>query len=235
MPMPSTINDGSAERLRRDLVTACHILVRSNMDSGPFGNVSIRIPGTEQYWQNPVGVYFGRLTVDDVIRVDRDGEVLEGKHRAHPGEFIHREIYRRRPDVGAIVHTHSPDTVMLSLLGCEIEPFTQLGASLVGDQGIYRGFTGPVRSSEEGSAIAEALGGRRIVIAKNHGLFAAGPNVRAALWDMIVADMASRIHLRALDAGIRKAENLPPEYVEKSRREVRDLQYEAAWENNIEH
>jgi L-ribulose-5-phosphate 4-epimerase len=217
---------------RIDVVRACRILVAQGLDSGPFGNISIRIPGrADEFWQNPAGIHFDRLTEDDILRVDIHGRVLDGRHRPHPGEFIHREIYRLRPDVGAIVHTHSHSTVMLSLLGCEIEPFTQLGAALHGDQGIYSGFTGPVRDSNEGHAIAHALGDKSIVIAKNHGLFAAGPTIQAALWDMVVADWASRIHLDALKLGLRKAEPLSEAALAKSRREVRVLQCEAAWEN----
>ena len=171
--------------------------------------MSIRIPGRDESWQNPVGVNFDQLRVEDVLRVDVEGKVLEGSRKAHPGEFIHRQIYAARPDVGAIVHTHSHSTVMLSLLGCEIEPFTQLGASLNGDQGLYLGFNGTVRDSDEGRAIARALGSKSIVIAKNHGLFAAAPTIKAAFWDMVVADWAARVHLDALKLGLKKADPLP--------------------------
>jgi len=226
--------NASIETLRADVARVCHMLVGLGLDSGPFGNVSVRIPGRGEYWQNPCGITFDRLAAEDVIRVDTDGRVIEGRHAAHPGEFIHREIYRRRPDVGAIVHTHSHDTATLSLLGVPIEPFTQLGASLHGDQGVYLGFNGPVRDSNEGAAIAEALGERAIVIAKNHGLFAAGPNLREALWDFVVADMAAKQHLSAWQLDLRKAEPLPPAVLEKSRREVRKAQADAMWINYLD-
>ena len=219
---------------RIEVVQACRILVDLRLDSGPFGNISVRVPGREEYWQNPVGIHFDRIQPRDVLRVNREGEVLEGDHPPHPGEFIHRQIYQLRPDVGAIVHTHSTDTVLFSLLGCEIAPLTQLGASLYDDQGIYQGFSGPVRSSEEGRAIATALGHKSIVIAKNHGLFAAANNIRAALWDMVVADKAACIHLRAMGLGVKIPTTVHPEIVEKSRREVRDRQCDAVWKNYLQ-
>lgn len=224
----------STDTLRADVARVCHMLVQLGLDSGPFGNVSARIPGREEYWQNPSGITFDRVTAEDIIRVDTKGKVIEGNHAAHPGEFIHREIYRRRPDVGAIVHTHSDNTATLSLLGVAIEPFTQLGASLHGDQGVYLGFNGPVRDSNEGAAIAEALDTKAIVIAKNHGLFAAGVNLREALWDFVIADMAAKQHLAARQLGLRQADPLPEAVLTKSRREVRKAQADAMWINYLD-
>lgn len=215
--------------LKQAIVTACRMLVLLKLDSGPFGNVSIRVPGTETYWVNPEGKIFTEVTVDDLVLMNLNGDVLDGQHQPHPGEFIHREIYRRRQDVNAIVHTHSESTVMHSLLGQTIEAHTQLGASLYGDQGLYQGFSGPVRDSHEGAAIAEALGDKAIVIAKNHGLFTASSSIRAAWWDMVIADAAAKIHVSAKQLGLPPAAIPSAAILEKSRREVRVRQCEAMW------
>lgn len=214
---------------RSNIVSACRILVNQKLDSGPFGNISIRIPNTNQFWVNPNGLIFDELEIDDIVRVDIQGNIHEGKHEPHPGAFIHREIYRLRDDVMAIVHTHSESTVAISLLGCEIEPFTQLGASIFGDQGVYLGFTGPVRTSNEGAAIAEALGTKSIVVAKNHGLFTVGATIQAALWDLVIADTAAKIHLTARQLGLHHADRLSNESLQKSKIEVRHKQNEAMW------
>jgi len=220
-------------QLRHELVLACHILVSQKLDSGPFGNVSVRIPETNQYWINPSGVTFNQIKIDDVLRVDLDGNILEGNRQSHPGEIIHRAIYRLRPDVSAIVHTHSDNTVVQSLLGIKIEPLTQLGASIHNDQGIYTGYTGPVRSSHEGILIAEALGNYSVVIAKNHGLFTASRTLQEALWDFIVCDKACQIQLQALQLGIKQAELISDEYLQKSRQEVRHKQNQFMWTNFV--
>jgi len=221
----------SNENLKDQLITACKILVQQKLDSGPFGNVSIRIPGTKQFLINPENLVFEELAVEDVVTMDLHGNVLAGQHsEPHPGEFIHREIYRARQDVGAIVHTHSTNTVLISLLGEPIQPYTQLGAALWNDQGIYHGFTGPVRTSEEGLAIAQALEQKSMVIAKNHGLFAVGNNIQAALWDMILADQAAAIHLAAKHLGLSQAESLPSASLATSKKEVRHKQYQRMWE-----
>jgi L-ribulose-5-phosphate 4-epimerase len=221
------------KRIRQDVSTACHIITMLKLDSGPFGNISIRIPGTKTFWVNPEGITFDQLTAQDIVRVDIHGNVLEGEGKPHPGTFIHREIYRLRKDVNAIVHTHSDNSVLISLLGCEIEPYTQLGAAIHGDQGVYQGFTGPVRTTDEGAAIAEALADKSIVIAKNHGLFATGPSIQLALWDMVVADSAAKIHLSARQMGLAAAEKLSQEYMRKSKIEVRQKQCDFMWHSYL--
>jgi len=220
------------EQATDELLKCCQILVQHKLDSCPFGNVSIRIAKTEMYVQNPVGIHFKNLTKADVLVVNADGKVVSGKHQPHPGEFIHREIYRIRPDVNAIVHTHSHTTVILSLLQCFIEPLTQIGASFHNDQALYAGFTGPVRTSDEGKEMAHRLGDKSLLIAKNHGVFAAGQNIQSACWDFVLADQAARIHLDAAALGIHKADILTDEFLLKSKKEVRDLQCEAFWKQN---
>jgi L-ribulose-5-phosphate 4-epimerase len=222
-----------SQQAKQDVVSACHIIATLQLDSGPFGNISIRIGDTDTSWVNPEGITFEQLKLADMVRVDIDGFVLEGDLKPHPGTFIHREIYRLRDDVSAIVHTHSDNTVMLSLLGCEIEPYTQLGASIYGDQGFYHGFTGPVRTSDEGAAIAEALGTKSIVIAKSHGLFAASSTIQAALWDFVVADEAAKIHLDAKQLGLDSADKLSDQYMQKSRTEVRQKQCDFMWQSYL--
>lgn len=225
--------NSQSEKIANDVILACKILVAQNLDSGPFGNVSIRIPNTNQFWINPNGMTFDQLSVEDLLLVDTEGNILYGKHPLHPGEFIHREMYILRKDVSAIVHTHSENTTLLSLLACEIEPYTQLGASLYGDQGIYEGFTGPVRTSDEGKAIAFSLGNKSMVIAKNHGIFTTGATIQCALWDFVIADTAAKIHLSARQLGLTKAEIISAESLQKSKVEVRHKQNEFMWKSFV--
>jgi len=222
-----------SHQLRQDVLSACKIIVDQKLDSGPFGNISIRIPNTEAFWINPAGITFDQLELDDILCVDTFGNILEGKHEPHPGTFIHREIYRLRMDIGAIVHTHSENTVMISLLGCEIQSFTQLGTSIYNDQSIYHGFNGPVRTTDEGFVMAQALGKKSILIAKNHGVFTCGATIQSALWDFIIADMAAKTHLTANSLGIHSADMPPKEIIQKSKIEVRQKQCEFMWNSYL--
>ena len=220
--------------IKKQVYAACKILVFLRLDSGPFGNISVRLPGTNIFYVNPAGKTFDQLNWQDILCVDIEGNVFTGNKEPHPGTFIHREIYRLREDISAIVHTHSKNTVHMSLLDCTIEPFTQLGAAIYNDQNIYHGFTGPVRTSNEGSEIATALGNKSIVIAKNHGIFTTGQSIEAALWDMVITDWAAEIHLTAKQLGLHQAEKLADEYIEKSKIEVRHKQCHDMWKSYLE-
>lgn len=221
------------EKAKLDIALACRMIAMLGLDSGPFGNISIRVPNTQTLWINPIGVTFDQITPEQMVCIDVDGNLLTGNIDAHPGAFIHREIYRLRDDVSAIVHTHAEHSSALSLLDCTIEPFTQLGASLYQDQGLYHGFSGPVRTTEEGYDIAQALGKNAIVIAKNHGLFATGQTIQGTLWDMVVAEMAAKQHLTARQLGLLKAELLSPALLAKSRIEVRKNQCDFMWTSYV--
>lgn len=219
--------------LIESIVNACQILVNQKLDSGPFGNISVRVPDSDRCYINPAHITFDNMTAKDIVLIDFEGNVITGSRLPHPGAFIHREIYRLRSDVQAIVHTHSRHSVLLSLTGDELKPFTQLGAAFHNDQSVYQGFSGPVRDSDEGHAIAKALGNKSLVIAKNHGVFATGTSIQAALWDFIVADEAAAIQCAAKTMGIVVTEKLSLADYHKSREQVRIQSAGMMWDNLI--
>lgn len=221
----------TGERLAREVVKAARVIHRNGLASGPFGNLSLRIPGTTRYLQNPAGVFFEHLRPSDVVLLDLEDDKTAG----HQGDYIHKQILKRRPDVHAIAHSHCHASVMICVLGTLIEPFTQVGAALHGDQGFFKGFSGPVRDFEEGDGIACALGSKSIVIANRHGIFTAGPSMPYAVWDLLLADWAAREHLHALQLGRTHAQPLQARDYEKSRRELRDGMFEQIWANEMRH
>ena len=91
----------SADQIRLELACACRIIAKEKMDDGIAGHLSARVPGTDEFWTNPYPFYFADILPDDIVRVDRHGKVLEGKHAANPSIDLHPAIYSRRPDVNA--------------------------------------------------------------------------------------------------------------------------------------
>jgi len=98
---------------------------------------------------------------------------------------------------------------------------------------VFDGFSGPVRDFEEGDGIARALGAKSIVLARRHGIFAAGPSLEAAVWDLILADWAAREHLHAMELGLTSAPPLRPIDYEKSRGELRAGMCADIWKNEL--
>nr|MBP6824886.1 class II aldolase/adducin family protein [Acidobacteriota bacterium] len=181
------------DQIRLDLACACRIIANEKMDDSIAGHLSIRIPGTDEMWTNPYPFYFADIAPEDVVRVDMKGRVIEGRHKPNPSIDLHPAIYRRRPDVGAIVHTHPPYVTGYSALGREIEVFDQMGAFIFEEQAVYNEFIGTVFSEDGADPIAEALGAKNIGILKNHGLISVGTDIRFALGYTLLAERAAKV------------------------------------------
>lgn len=221
----------AADQMRRDVACACRILANEKMDDGIAGHLSVRVPGTDEFWTNPYPFYFADILPDDIVRVDRYGKVLEGNHAANPSIDLHPAIYLRRPDVNAIVHTHPPYVTGYSALGREIEIYDQVGAFLFEEQAIYNEFTGTIFSEEGAAPIAEALGTKRLAILKNHGLLAVGSALHIALIDTLLAERAARVQAAAMQFGATSTDALDNEVARQTRDANREIgHYEDQWE-----
>lgn len=219
------------DQIRLDLACACRIVANEKMDDGIGGHVSIRIPGTDEMWTNPYPFYFADVTPDDAVRVDMKGRVLEGRHQANPSIDIHPAIYERRPDIGAIVHTHPPYVTGYSALGRVIEVFDQVGSFVFEEQSVYNEFTGTVFSMDGAAPIAEALGGNNVCILKNHGLITAGSDIRFALGYTLLAERAARVQAMAIQFGATKADALADEIARQTKAANLEIgHYEDTWQ-----
>lgn len=205
------------DQIRLDLACACRIIANEKMDDSIAGHLSIRIPGTDEMWTNPYPFYFADILPDDVVRVDMKGRVIEGKHQPNPSIDIHPAIYRRRPEVGAIVHTHPPYVTAYSALGREIEVFDQVGSFVFEEQAIYNEFTGTVFSEDGAEPIAEALGAKNIGVLKNHGLITVGTDIRFALGYTLLAERASRVQAMAIQFGAGQTDKLDDEVARQTK------------------
>ncbi len=219
------------DQIRLDLACACRIIANEKMDDGIAGHLSIRIPSTDEMWTNPYPFYFADIQPDDVVRVDMKGRVIEGRHKPNPSIDIHPAIYRRRPDVGAIVHTHPPCVTGYSALGRQIEVYDQVGSFVFEEQAVYNEFTGTVFSEDGAEPIAEALGSRNICILKNHGLITVGTDIRFALGYTLLAERAAHVQAMATQFGATKADALDDETARQTKAANIEIgHYEDMWQ-----
>lgn len=220
----------SNDQLRLDIACACRILANEGLDDGLAGHISARIPGTEEFWVTPWGLYFDEITPSDIVRIHATGKVLEGLHPVNFAVVIHLAIHEARPDAGAIVHTHPPYTTAFSTLGREIEPFDQTASFIFEDQAIYPEFTGSIYTLDAARPVAAALGSKRIAILKNHGLITVGPNVMTALGDTLITERSARVQIMATQAGARAADTIPAHIARETKQtNVRPSIYEDIW------
>ncbi|MDQ1122623.1 class II aldolase/adducin family protein [Microbacterium trichothecenolyticum] len=120
--------------IREDLAATLRLLAARGFQYGLAGHATVRDAGPEErYWVNPAGIGFARVTLDDLVLVDADGAVVDGRHRAH-GYESQLEVHRRRPELRAGLHVHSLHTFAWSSAGGLLAPLTTDSSWLQGIQ-----------------------------------------------------------------------------------------------------
>jgi L-ribulose-5-phosphate 4-epimerase len=158
------------------------------------GHFSWRVPGRDLMLINSGSSVRSALTSADIVTIDFDGNLVDGD-AVPPMEFhIHSEIYRRRPDVGAVVHTHPLWSTLFSMAGVPVRPVI-MQAAVLGPIRIFEK-TASINQRVLGSELAEALGEDRVIMLKSHGAVAAGEGiVEAFVLAVYLEETAQRQHL----------------------------------------
>lgn len=178
---------------------------RFRYEYGFAGHVTVRDPEhTDLYWTNPFAMDFGRVRTSDLLLVDHDGKVLEGRWAVNRAGFVlHAAIHEANPHIVASCHAHTTNGMAWAALGRKLDPITQTAASFHNDHALIAEEAGAVvvqRSA--GASVAAAFGENKIAIHQNHGLFSAGrDSVDEAAWWFIAAERACEIQLKAEATG----------------------------------
>jgi len=194
-----------AERRYRQerLAVAFRLFAQFGFDYGLAGHITARDPERlDHFWVNPLGLHFSQIKVSDLLLVNARGEIVVGEGPLNRAAFaIHAALHEARPDIVAAAHTHSTYGKAWSTLGRTLEPLTQDSCVFYGDHALFDDFTGVVLETSEGFRIGKALGQRKAVILKNHGILTAGPSVESAAWWYIALENACQTQLLAEAAG----------------------------------
>jgi len=205
IPKPPAFATPEEERRHRKqrLAAAFRLFSRYGFDEGVAGHITARDPErSDHFWVNPFGVHFGQIRASDLILVNDRGEVVEGKYPVNVAAFaIHSQVHGARPDVVAAAHAHSTYGKSWSSLGRTLDPLTQDACAFFEDHAVYGDFTGVVYQTTEGERIAQALGQRKAIILRNHGLLTVGHTVDEAVWWFITMDRSCQAQLMAEAVG----------------------------------
>ena len=184
--------------LRQKLIDAILMLERAGVVDFN-GHFSARVPGTDHLLINSGASVRSAMTRDDIIAIDLDGRPLDGT-RVPPMEFhIHTEIYRRRPDVGAVVHSHPIWSTALGIAGHSVLPVIMQSA-VMGEIRRFAKVTS-INTKPLGEALAAELGDRRIITLQSHGAVMAAEGIlEAFVLAIYLEETAQRQHL-ALQVG----------------------------------
>jgi ribulose-5-phosphate 4-epimerase/fuculose-1-phosphate aldolase len=204
LPMPQVFANVADERkhMKQKLAGAFRIFARMGFGEGVAGHITARDPEhKDTFWVNPFGVHFSQVNVSNLIRVDHEGKVVEGKFPVNTAAFnIHSRIHMYRPDANAAAHTHSIHGRAWSTLGRPLDTITQDSCAFYKDHVVFDDFGGVVVDLDEGVRIAKALGKNKAAILQNHGLLTVGDTVDAAAWWYITMERSCQVQLLAESA-----------------------------------
>lgn len=187
---------GEKANLRRELARACRILAMAGQGDDIWGHATVRVAGTDTFWMKPHKLGLEEVRSEDLLLVNLEGRVVRGTRPRHSEVFIHTEIYRARPDVGAVVHTHPVAATVFSSLGVPLRPITHEGAYFTPpDVPRFDETTDLIVTAERGKSVARALGDRTALLLVAHGIVCVGATIEEATVNALCLDKAARAQL----------------------------------------
>lgn len=187
--------------VRERLALTCRILFSRGHDSGLAGQITARVDNGTEFLTQQWGLGFDEITANNLLTVDGDLNVIDGSGMPNPANRFHTWIYRARPDVRCIIHTHPIQVSALSMLGVPLKISHMDTCSLYDDVAWLPHWPGVPVGNDEGEIIATALGGKRAVVLAHHGLLVACRSVQEACLVALAAERAARLQLLASAAG----------------------------------
>lgn len=193
---------------RQKLALACRILYDAGHDSGLAGQITCRSEQADGFYTQPLGLGFDEMSSSSLIHVDQDLQVLSGRGIPNPANRFHTWIYRERPDVNCIIHTHPTHIAALSMLEVPLEISHMDTTPLFQDCAFLQTWPGVPVGNEEGEIIASALGDKRAILLAHHGQLIAAASIEEACVLALLIERAAKLQLLAMAAGTIKP--LPP-------------------------
>ena len=193
----------ASKALAEDLVAASRILAQHGVLDA-YGHVSARSDRNPERFMMSRSLAPALVTAADLMELDENSEPLPGdKRKGFLERYIHGEIYRARPDVMAVVHSHSPSVIPFGVTRTKLRPVYHMGSFLwsgapVFDIRIVREENDLlIRDNALGKALATTLSSHTCVLMRGHGMTVIGDGVREAVFRAIYTEMNARLQLQA--------------------------------------
>lgn len=191
----------SSGEIAEQVAWACRIIAMAGHDDLTLGHVSARVPGRDLVVIKRKGLGLDEVTPADVIGIDLDGNRVSGEGEVHLEAVLHTEVYRARPDVHAVIHSHPPFTTALTATEATLDFLTHDAALFPDGLGVYRETPQLITVADQGRAVAAALGDRRAVLLCNHGVVIVGKDVPWAVFTAVTLERAVMLQVYARTLG----------------------------------
>jgi L-fuculose-phosphate aldolase len=188
--------------LKQQLALAGKVLVAEGQDDFTRGHISFRLPeDANLFFMKAHSIGLDEITMQNILTIDLEGNVVAGTARRHSEVYIHSEIFKARPDVNCVIHTHPTYSIALSATGRGLKCYSQPGALFYEALGNYTDTINLIRSQAMGAAVARALGNGRAVLLKNHGVVVTGATIAEAVIGTIMLENGAMVQLLVEAAG----------------------------------
>jgi ribulose-5-phosphate 4-epimerase/fuculose-1-phosphate aldolase len=206
---PKEDSGSNLEQVVNELVAANRILYRQGVVDA-FGHVSTRHPQIPNAFLIASSKAPALVSAEHIVELDLDGQPIRGSAQPlYLERFIHGEIYRARPDVGAIVHSHSPSVLPFSVVpSASLRPICHMSGFLSSGAPVFeiRKITGEgsdllISTPQLGQSLAATLGTRTVVLMRGHGSTVVGRSLREAVFQAIYTEINARLQREAMGLG----------------------------------
>ena len=189
------------------VVLANRILYRQGVVDG-FGHVSVRHDRSPDHFLLARNMAPALVRREDIVTFDLDGAALDAAgRRVYLERFIHAEIYRARPDVQSVVHSHSPNVIPFGVTRTPLQPIFHMSGFLAEGSALFeiRDVAGDtdmlISNASLGVALAAALGSRSTVLMRGHGSTVVGASLEQAVYRAVYAEVNARLQTQARQLG----------------------------------
>lgn len=189
-------------KVRQDLAACYRAFVHYGWTDLIFTHLSARVPGRpDQYLINPYGLLFHEITASNLIKVDFDGNVIQGDYPFNDaGHSIHTAVLSARPDVNAVLHSHTRAGMAVSCMESGLLPLTQQ-ANEVMNLTCYHRYDVATNNQEECRRLGEDIADKWLMIMHNHGLLSAGRTVGEAFYYLYMLENACKVQVDVMQSG----------------------------------
>jgi L-fuculose-phosphate aldolase len=192
----------NADEAKQKLIDAGRILEAQGQGDLTRGHVSVRVPGDpDHFFMKPHSHGFDEITPENIVVCNLDGEKVGGAGRRHSEVFIHSEIFKARPDVMSVIHSHPTHAVALSATGQPLKMISQPSCHFADGVPYYTDTMNLIRTPDMGAGVARALGSSKAVLMRNHGVAVTGRSIDEAVVLALLLEDACKIQLMTEAAG----------------------------------